>query len=97
MLLQTGNLDVRFKAREVAGAPSRVDEPEQLLLDGQQQIASLYRVLVSGEVVQTQDDHKKPIKRSYYIDIMPSHNPAADRDKAIISVPEKRQVRLYRQ
>lgn len=93
MLLTTGNPDVRFKARGVAGAPPASAEPEQLLLDGQQRITSLYQVLASGEVVETQDDHKKPIKRWYYIDIMAALDPAADRDEAIISVPESRQVR----
>jgi hypothetical protein len=93
MLLTTGNPDVRFKAREVAGAPPAPAEPEQLLLDGQQRITSLYQVLASGAVVETQDDHKKPIKRWYYIDITAALDPSADRDEAIISVPESRQVR----
>ena len=64
-----------------------------MLLDGQQRMTSLYQVLASGEVVETQDDHKKPIKRWYYIDIMAALDPSADRDEAIISVPETRQVR----
>ena len=93
MLLQTGNPDVRFKARPVAGAPSAPAEPERMLLDGQQRMTSLYQVLASGEVVETQDDHKKPIKRWYYIDIMRRSTRTADRDEAIISVPETRQVR----
>ena len=62
-------------------------------MDGQQRITSLYQVLASGQVVETQDDHKKPIKRWYYIDIMAALDPSADRDDAIISVPETRQVR----
>jgi hypothetical protein len=36
-----------------------------MLLDGQQRMTSLFQALASGEVVQTQDDHKKPIKRWY--------------------------------
>ena len=64
-----------------------------MLLDGQQRMTSLYQALASGEVVQTQDDHKKPIKRWYYIDIHAALDPNADRDEAIISVPETRQVR----
>lgn len=93
MLLQTGNPDVRFKARGVSQATPASTEPEQLLLDGQQRITSLYEVLASGEVVATQDDHKKPINRWYYIDIMAALDPSADRDDAIISVPETRRVR----
>ena len=64
-----------------------------MLLDGQQRMTSLYQALASGEVVQTQDDHKKPIQRWYYIDIHAALDPNADRDEAIISVPETRQVR----
>jgi len=93
MFLQTGNQDVRFQSRSVAGAPPASNQPEQLLLDGQQRITSLFQVLASGQVVETQDDHKKPIKRWYYIDIMTALNPAVDRDEASISVPETRQVR----
>ena len=93
MLLKTGNPDVRFKARPIAGAPSAPTAPEMLLLDGQQRMTSLYQVLASGKVVQTEDDHKKPIKRWYYIDIHAALDPEGDRDEAIISVPETRQVR----
>jgi hypothetical protein len=93
MLLQTGNPDVRFKARSVAGAPMPQAGPDRMLLDGQQRMTSLYQALASGEVVQTQDDHKKPIKRWYYIDIHAALDPSADRDESIISVPETRQVR----
>lgn len=93
MLLQTGNPDVRFKARPIQGAPSAPTDPERMLLDGQQRMTSLYQVLASGEVVRTQDDRKKPIQRWYYIDINAALDPAADRDEAIISVPETRQVR----
>ena len=93
MLLETGNPDVRFKPRPVEGAPAVTDDPEHLLLDGQQRITSLYQALASDVVVQTLDDHKKPIKRWYYIDIMAALDPSADRDEAIVSVPENRQVR----
>lgn len=93
MLLQTGNPDVRFKARPIQGAPSATTGPERMLLDGQQRMTSLYQVLASGEVVRTQDDRKKPIERWYYIDVNAALDPAADRDEAIISVPGTRQVR----
>lgn len=93
MLLETGNSDVKFKARPIAGAPDAHNGPERLLLDGQQRMTSLYQVLASGAVVGTQDDHKKPIKRWYYIDIMTALDPDGDRDEAIISIPETRQIR----
>src|ERR1700674_3543103 len=93
MLLQTGNPDVRFKARPIQGAPSATTDPERMLPDGQQRMTSLYQVLASGEVVRTQDDRKKPIERWYYIDVNAALDPPAERDEAIISVPGTRQVR----
>jgi hypothetical protein len=93
MLLQTGNPDVRFKSRTIEGAPSSADAPERMILDGQQRITSLYQVLASGQIVRTLDDRKKPIQRWYYIDINIALDPAGDRDEAIISVPETRQLR----
>lgn len=92
-LLQSGNPDVRFNAAPIAGTPSPSREPERLLIDGQGRMTSLYQVLASGEVVQTQDDQKRPAERWYYIDIHAALDPGADRDDAIISVPESRQVR----
>jgi len=97
MLLQTGSPDVRFQARLIAGRPSSSTEPERLLLDGQQRLTSLYQVLASGRAVQTQDDHNEPIQRWYYIDINAAIDPDADRDEAIICVPETRQVRTLRE
>jgi hypothetical protein len=87
-LLQAGNPDVRFKTSSIAGAPLSSTEPERLLLDGQHRMTSLYQVLASGQVVQTQDDQKKPRERWYYIDINAALDPDADRDEAIISVPD---------
>jgi hypothetical protein len=46
-----------------------------MLLDGQQRITSLYQVLASGEVVETQDDHKKPIKRGTAVGLVDSFLP----------------------
>ena len=53
----------------------------------------LYQVLASGQSVQAYDDHEEPIQRWYYIDINAALDPDADRDEAIISVPETRQAR----
>ncbi|MEP6666994.1 MAG: DUF262 domain-containing protein [Nocardioidaceae bacterium] len=92
-LLKTGNPDVRFRARPIARGPSPSSEPQRLLVDGQRRITSLYQVLASGQVVQTHGDHNEPSHRWYYVDINAALNPDADRDDAIISVPETRQVR----
>jgi hypothetical protein len=93
MLLQTGNSDMRFKAEPIAGAPPSTTAPGQLLIDGQQRITALYQALASGKVVQTQDAQQNPLQRWYYIDIRAALDPDADRDGAIISVPENRRVR----
>src|SRR5437773_11044464 len=46
MMLQTGNVDVRFKPRTVEGVVLALSmEPEQLILDGQQRLTSLFQAL----------------------------------------------------
>jgi hypothetical protein len=93
MLLQSGNRDLRFEARPVAGAPTPAIAPEWLLLDGQQRLSALYQVLASGHLVQVQDGRRRPCARWYYIDVNAALDSDADRDEAIISVPETRHVR----
>ncbi len=97
MLLETGNSDVRFKPRLVEGVslPNPPD-PDLLILDGQQRLTSLYRALFSGEPVDTKDQRGQPIKRWYYLDIAAALDPNADREDAIIGVPEDRTLRNFR-
>jgi hypothetical protein len=97
MMLQTGNPKVRFKPREVEGAPKHAGlEPERLILDGQQRLTSLYQSLFSGQVVHTQDSRKRPLKRWYYINIPKALDPAVDREDAIVALPEERMVKNFR-
>jgi uncharacterized protein with ParB-like and HNH nuclease domain len=93
MLLQTGNPEVRFKARPIQGVPATGAVPERMLLDGQQRMTSLYQALACDAPVQTQDERKKPIQRWYYIDMKRALDRRVDRDEAIISLPETRQQR----
>ncbi|MEI5035395.1 hypothetical protein RB201_30185 [Streptomyces sp. S1A(2023)] len=67
--------------------------PEQLLLDGQQRLTSLFQALRSERPVETTGARNKPLKRWYYIDIAKAVDDTADRDEAILSVPEDRVVR----
>ncbi|KIX79021.1 hypothetical protein SF23_03190 [Streptomyces sp. MBRL 10] len=93
MTLETGG-DAQFKARPLHGTevqPHAV--PEQLLLDGQQRLTSLYQALRSDRPVETTGTRNKPLRRWYYIDIVKAVDEAADRDEAIVSVPEDRVVR----
>ena len=52
MMLQTGNVDVRFKPRLVEEvAHPTVPEPDRLILDGQQRLTSLYQALMLGKPI----------------------------------------------
>src|SRR3954469_19983598 len=94
MTLDTGG-PVNFKPRTVEGAPSESKQtpPQSLLLDGQQRMTSLYQVTLRGRVVETVTPKKKKVKRWFYIDIRKALDPAADREEAIIGVPEDRVIR----
>ena len=96
MMLETGNESVRFKPRLVEGVPGNGVEPERLILDGQQRLTALYQSIYSGQVAQTRDARRKPIKRWYYMDIRQAVNPNSDRDEAIISLPEDKAIRNFR-
>ena len=92
MTLQAGG-DIRFKTRLVegvnGGATSGID---QFLLDGQQRLTSLYQALKSPDPVQTRDTRGGRIKRWYYVDMLKAMDEDADREEAIVSVPDNKQV-----
>ena len=94
MTLETGGSGTRFKPRPLAGAevPAEV-EPEQLVMDGQQRLTSLYQALGSGKPVDTMDARGKRLQRWYYIDIATAIAPDANREDAILSVPADRRLR----
>lgn len=94
MLLQTGNPNVRFKSRLVEGVQLNYPpEPQQFILDGQQRITSLYQALYLDEPVVTRDSRGKEVKRWYYLDIDIATDPDADKDEAVISVPEDKIIK----
>ena len=94
MSLETGG-PVDFKPRPVEGAPDGVrgTTPQSLLLDGQQRMTSLYQVILRGAVVETVTPKNKRVKRWFYIDIRKALDPSADREEAIVGVPEDRTIR----
>jgi hypothetical protein len=94
MTLDTGG-QVDFKPRPVEGAPSSAKDvsPQSLLLDGQQRMTSLYQVTLRGQVVETVTPKKKKVKRWFYIDIRKALDSSADREDAIVGVPEDRIIR----
>lgn len=93
MTLQAGG-EVNFKARMVEGAEEKgTSGITQYLLDGQQRLTSLYQALKHQGPVVTGDDRKKRIKRWYYIDMVKALDGNVDREEAIISVPENKQIK----
>lgn len=92
MFLEYGNENIRFKHRVIEGAPLSDVVPDELILDGQQRLTSIYTSLYSAEAVNTKTEKGQTIKRFYYIDIEKAIDPGMDRIEAIISVPETRQV-----
>lgn len=93
MTLETGGSTLRFKPRPLEGAePAESVEPEELLMDGQQRLTSLFQALASGKPVETMDSRRKKLKRWYYIDIERSLNRRVDMADAVVSVPEDRKL-----
>ena len=84
-----------FARRPIQGAKAVAANaaPDQLLLDGQQRMTSLYQTCLRREVVQTVTPRLKLVKRWFYIDIQKAMNPAEDRENAIVSVPEDRRIK----
>jgi hypothetical protein len=97
MLLESGGEHIRFKPRPLAGTHARLREvtPETLILDGQQRLTSLYQALMSHVVVETRDAKGKPIRRWYYLDMKQAVTRDDDREDAVLSVPEDRQVKTF--
>lgn len=92
MFLEYGNNSVRFKYRMIEGAPPSDAAPEQLILDGQQRLTSIYAALCSPHAVKTKTDRGNAVSRFYYIDIAQAVDSSADRADAIISVPANKQI-----
>lgn len=84
-----------FARRPIEGAPASAAQtrPEQLLLDGQQRMTSLYQSCMRRHVVSTITAKKRLVKRWFYIDIRKALNAEADRDAAIFAIPEDRRIR----
>ena len=93
MTLETGGSGTRFKPRPLDGSEVAPEtEPTELLMDGQQRLTSLFQALASGKPVDTMDVRGKKLVRWYYLDIERSLDPDADREDAILSVPENRKL-----
>ncbi|MBE3016077.1 DUF262 domain-containing protein [Microbispora sp. NEAU-D428] len=94
MTLETGGSGARFRPRPLTGVTLDGEvEPEQLLMDGQQRMTSLYQALKSGRPVETLDARKKKVRRWYYVHIETAISADGDREEAVLSVPVDRVVR----
>jgi hypothetical protein len=94
MMLETGGDGAAFAPTPLAGVhPAKAGPPDQLLLDGQQRLTSLYQSLVSNAPVNTTDPKGKKLSRWYYIDIGAALRDDGDLEDAVLSIPEDRVVR----
>lgn len=92
LTLRTGGT-VQFKPRPLAGAPSQGVDPDELLLDGQQRITSLYQSTLADQPVRTRTSRGTEVKRFYYLDIKLALDGGADIEDAIVGVPADRTIR----
>ncbi len=92
LTLETGS-EVEFKPRLLSGVGGKKVEPDELLLDGQQRITSLYQSMFSPEPVLTKTLKGKKVERHYFLDIKKSVAGGADIYDAIVGVPADRIVR----
>jgi len=80
-----------FARRPIQGVDASGNvAPEQLLLDGQQRMTSLYQTCLRRAVVKTVTPRLKLVSRWFYLDLRKAMNPAEDRENAVIAVPEDR-------
>ncbi|WP_439817485.1 GmrSD restriction endonuclease domain-containing protein [Zavarzinia sp. CC-PAN008] len=89
LTLQNGG-DLRFKHRVLAGAPDTNDRPENLLLDGQQRMTSLYQASFVQKPVKTRSAKGIDVERLYYLDIKKALELGDDLEDAIRGMPADR-------
>jgi hypothetical protein len=96
MMLRAGGETIRFKQRPLEGASTSEDrKAERLILDGQQRLTSLFQSLRLNRPVLTRDQRGRTIKRWYYIDMRRALDENADREEAVVSLPEGRQIKRF--
>ena len=92
LTLETGGA-VQFKPRLVEGVPLQPTQPDELLLDGQQRMTSLYQSLYAQGAVKTRDERGRPIERFYYLDVVRAAQVDGLTEDLVISVPGVRIVK----
>lgn len=90
MFLETGNSAVRFTYRKFTGADkSTNNNPDRLVLDGQQRLTTLFQVFRSNGATLV-NGSKRREKRYYYLDIKDALNPNKSMLEAVVSMPENK-------
>lgn len=92
LTLETGG-ELRFAPRVLEGAPDNGAKPEELLLDGQQRMTSLYQTSFSHKPVVTKNAKNAEVERLYYLDITLAISNGDDVENAIIGVPADRKLK----
>lgn len=93
MFLEYGNESIHFKHKPIEGSEADpATNPDELILDGQQRLTSLYNALYSKKPVHTKTDKGKEIDRYYYLDIEKALDPSADDEDVVISIPASKQI-----
>jgi len=85
--------EVEFKPRPLAGVSANPRRPDELLLDGQQRMTSLYQSLYCKAPVRTRSSRSTEIERYYYLDIKAAIANSGNFEDAIIGLPADRVVR----
>src|SRR5688572_21618931 len=62
LTLESGG-EVTFKPRTLAGVEKLNPKPDELLLDGQQRMTSLYQAMFCKQPIKTRTDKKKEVER----------------------------------
>jgi hypothetical protein len=94
MTLKLRHGDEAFARRPVEGAPAKAKDqvPDELILDGQQRMTSLYQTCLRREVVRTITPRQRIVHRWFYIDIRKALDRSVDREEAIFVIPETKLV-----
>ncbi|MFN6016879.1 MAG: DUF262 domain-containing protein [Verrucomicrobiota bacterium] len=92
LTLKTGG-SVAFKPRTLAGVVGERSAPEELLLDGQQRMTSLFQAMYSKLPIKTRNQKKMEVERFYYLDMKKAASDAANIEEAILGVPADKVVR----
>lgn len=95
MVLETDE-SIRFKPRPIEGVVTSIQTPEKFVLDGQQRLTSLFQALLQDKPVETTDARNNRSKRWYYIDMRKALDDNIDREDAILSIPEDKIIRNFR-